>query len=147
MATEPLPTPEAIKDAPNIIKIPNTLIMEKDGSISREWIYFFNGISRAVDQQITANLPELTQKLLDSVADIIRLDEDTASTNLELAYAINDIATNRTNIATNKADIATANGKISTNTINIGTNTSNIQAQAATIADLVARVTALEAAP
>lgn len=114
MATEPLPKPDDIKNAPNIIKIPNTLIMEKDGTMAREWIYFFNDIGRAVDQQITANLPELTQKLLDSVANIIRLDEDTASTNLELAYAINDIATNRADIAANKADIATANGKIST---------------------------------
>lgn len=140
MATAPLPTPEAIKDAPNIIKIPNTLIMDKDGNMAREWIYFFNDIGRAVDQQITANLPELTQKLLDSVADIIRLDEDTASTNLELAYAINDIATNRT-------DIATANGKISTNISNIAANTGNIQAHSTTLADLEARVAALEAAP
>ena len=33
MATAPLPTPEAIKDAPNIIKIPNTLIGETFGSL------------------------------------------------------------------------------------------------------------------
>lgn len=111
MATAPI-TPEDIKNAPEIIKIPNTLIMDKDGTMAREWVYFFNDISRAVDQQITANLPELTQKLLDSVAEIIRLDNDAELTNVELAYAINDIANNRVDIdgntntiAANRADI------------------------------------------
>lgn len=182
MAAEPLPTPDDIKNAPSVIKIPNTLIMDKDGTMAREWIYFFNDIGRAVDQQITANLPELTQQLLDSVAEIIRLDEDADSTNIELAYAINDIADNKAaiitanqSISTNTADIATANIEISnqdglidglttrlntkdtevstlqsttaTHTSDIATNASNIQAHSTTLADLEARVAALEAAP
>lgn len=140
MATAPLPTPEAIKDAPTVIKIPNTLIMDKDGSMAREWIYFFNDISRAVDQQITANLPELTQKLLDSVADIIRLDEDTASTNLELAYAMNDIAINRSDIATNTLGLSTANGKISANATGLATANTAITNQSGLISGLTTRL-------
>lgn len=128
MATVPLPTPEAIKEAPTIIKIPNTLIMDKSGNMAREWIYFFNDIGRAVDQQITANLPELTQKLLDNVADIIRLDDDAESTNLELAYAINDIATNAQNIANNSVTL-TGQATSITN-LNTALNNQSIQVTA-----------------
>lgn len=154
MATAPLPTPEAIKDAPTIIKIPNTLIMEKDGNMAREWIYFFNDIGRAVDQQITANLPELTQKLIDTVAETLQLGSDADVMRADIITIKGDvaenktaIATNTTSIATNTSGLATANGKISTNIANIAANTGNIQTHSTTLADLEARVAALEAAP
>lgn len=147
MATAPLPTPEAIKDAPNIIKIPNTLIMDKDGSISREWIYFFNDIGRAVDQQITANLPELTQRLIDTVAETLQLGSDADVMRADIINIKSDVAENKTAIATNTSGLATANGKISTNISNIAANTGNIQAHSTTLADFETRIAALEAAP
>lgn len=147
MATAPLPTPEAIKDAPNIIKIPNTLIMDKDGNMAREWIYFFNDIGRAVDQQITANLPELTQKLIDTVAETLQLGSDADVMRADIITIKGDVADNKAAIATNTSGLATANGKISTNIANIAANTGNIQAHSTTLADLEARVAALEAAP
>ena len=133
MATAPLPTPSDIMNAPTVIKIPNTLIMEKDGSMAREWIYFFNDIGRAVDQQITANLPELTQQLLDNVAETLQLGSD--------ANAIRaDIVIMKGNITTNTSGLSAANS-------NITTNTSSIQAHAITLADFETRIAALEAAP
>lgn len=147
MATAPLPTPEAIKDAPNIIKIPNTLIMDKDGSISREWIYFFNDIGRAVDQQITANLPELTQKLIDTVAETLQLGSDADVMRADIINIKGDVADNKAAIATNTTNIATNTSGLATASGEISTNTSNIQAHSTTLADLEARVTALEAAP
>lgn len=113
MALEPV-TPTEIKNAPNLIKIPDTLIVGKDGAMAREWIYFFNNIGRAIDQQLTANLPELSQRLIESAQDILRLDGDAESTNLELAYAINDIANNTASIANQAISIANINTAVNT---------------------------------
>lgn len=153
MALAPV-TPIEIKNAPNLIKIPDTLIVDKDGSMAREWIYFFNNIGRAIDQQLTANLPELSQRLIESAQDILRLDGDATTTNLELAYAINDIATNTANIATNVTTIN--NQAISISNLNTALNTETgkvaalqilVSDQAIEIAGLESRITALETAP
>lgn len=175
MATAPLPTPSDIMNAPTVIKIPNTLIMEKDGSMAREWIYFFNDIGRAVDQQITANLPELTQQLIDNVEETLQLGSDADDIRTDIIGIKSDIATNTTNISTNTSGLATANtaitnqaglisglttrldtkdtevsalqSTIATHTSDIAANTSNIQTHSTTLADLESRVAALESAP
>lgn len=147
MATAPLPTPSDIKNAPTVIKIPNTLIMDKDGNMAREWIYFFNDIGRAVDQQITANLPELTQKLIDTVAETLQLGSDADAIRADIIIIKGDvtdnktaIATNTTNITANTSGLATANGKISTNTSNIATANTEISNQAGLISGLTTRL-------
>ena len=140
MATAPLPTPSDIMNAPTVIKIPNTLIMDKDGSMAREWIYFFNDIGRAVDQQITANLPELTQQLLDNVAETLQLGSDANAIRADIVIMKGNITTNTTNISTNTSGLSAANS-------NITTNTSSIQEHAITLADFETRIAALEAAP
>ena len=140
MATAPLPTPDDIKNAPTVIKIPNTLIMDKDGSMAREWLYFFNDIGQAIDQQITANLPELTQKLLDTVADTLQLGSD--------ADAIRaDIATVQGTVVDNSADILSLQSANTAQNLLITALTTRLDDADALIIALDTRITALETAP
>lgn len=140
MATAPLPTPDDIKNAPTVIKIPNTLIMDKDGSMAREWLYFFNDIGQAIDQQITANLPELTQKLLDTVADTLQLGSD--------ANAIRaDIADIQGAVADNSADILSLQSANTDQNTLIAALTTRLDDADALIIALDTRITALETAP
>lgn len=123
-------TPDQIKNAPVVIKIPNTLIMDKDGTMAKEWIYFFNDIGRAVDQQITANLPELTQQLIDNVVRTLELGDDAENIRAEL-ISINarviitedDLVIVKDDVAANKSGLASANSTIAGHTTSISSLT------------------------
>lgn len=154
MATAPLPTPDDIKNAPTVIKIPNTLIMDKDGSMAREWLYFFNDIGQAIDQQITANLPELTQKLLDTVADTLQLGSDADAIRADIATVQGTVADNSTAISNNAStisglgtDIISLQSADTDQNLLIDALTIRVNDADALIATLVTRITALETAP
>lgn len=129
-------TPELSDDfsnIPSVIKVPSTPIMNNDGYIAREWVYFFNDIGNAVDEQIKANLPELVRQLLENVSKVLELGDDAEEMQANIIRI--DAKT-----LTNAQDITNANSRISTNSSGIAAAGNTIANHTTALSGLAGRL-------
>lgn len=144
--------PDNIKDPAKFIKVPNTAILDNRGFLAQAWVYFFNSVGEAIDAQVAANLPELTQQLLDTVEKTILLKQATEDNELATSIANESIVANieaiRVNadaIEANQADIADLDSRVTTNTGKIATNEGAIAGHKTAISSLQTQVGELQA--